>query len=294
MNNKIYDFVFFHYPCQDGLTSAWIVNYYHKLNNVFIILRPIIHTTQINIEELKNKKVLFCDISPSLEILNKIEKVAKITILDHHISAQRILESKDYAIFDMNMSGAGLTWSFFFLDKTPLFIKMIQDRDLWTWKIENSKDFTTGFSSICSIHNNFDDLFLLFDELNRNSTNMDYYINLGSIINIINFNKIKKIAVIHSERVDNYYNNNICYRVCIVNCEREITSELGNVLSSMDHIDFAVLWQYNHPNNEYYISLRSNNKVDVSLISKQYGGGGHKNAAGFSSKINPIDIFVNK
>jgi oligoribonuclease NrnB/cAMP/cGMP phosphodiesterase (DHH superfamily) len=298
MNNKIYDFVFFHYPCQDGLSSAWIVNYYHNQINSTIILKPIVHTTQINIEELKNKRVLFCDISPSLEVLENIEKVVKrVTILDHHISAQRVLESKEYAIFDMNMSGAGLTWNYFFPEKTPLFIEMIQDRDLWTWKIENSKDFTTGFVTICSIYTNFNDLFLLFNELYNDPTKIDYYINFGSIINIINFNKIKNIADSHSMRVDDYslYNNNFVYyyKVCIVNCEREIASELGNILSSKPNIDFAVLWQYNHPKNEYYVSLRSNNKVDVSLISKQFSGGGHKNAAGFTTNKNPIDIFVN-
>jgi oligoribonuclease NrnB/cAMP/cGMP phosphodiesterase (DHH superfamily) len=159
--NKIYDFVFFHYPCQDGLASAWIVNFYHELNNVDIILRPIIHTTKINIEELQDKKVLFCDISPSIEILEEIEKVAKeIKILDHHISAQRTLENKDYAIFDMTMSGCGITWSYFFLENIPLFIEMIQDRDLWKWQIENSKDFTTGFASITSLTNDFNELFL--------------------------------------------------------------------------------------------------------------------------------------
>ena len=291
--NKIYDFVFFHYPCQDGLASAWIVNFYHELNNVEIILRPIIHTTKINIEELQDKRVLFCDISPSIEILEKIENVAKeIKILDHHISAQRILENKDYAIFDMNKSGCGITWTYFFLEDMPLFIEMIQDRDLWKWQIENSKDFTTGFASIASLTSDFNDLFLLFDQLFYES-NINYYIEVGKVINSINSHKIKLIADEHSKRIDNYNFLNENYKFCIVNCEREITSELGNVLSSMDNIDFAILWQYNHPKSEYYISLRSNNKVDVSLITIKFGGGGHKNAAGFSSKISPIDIFCN-
>jgi oligoribonuclease NrnB/cAMP/cGMP phosphodiesterase (DHH superfamily) len=284
--NKIYDFVFFHYPCQDGLASAWIVNYYHELNNVDIILRPIIHTTKINIEELQDKRVLFCDISPSIEILEEIEKVTKeIKILDHHISAQRILKNKDYAIFDMNKSGCGITWSYFFLEKMPLFIEMIQDRDIWKWQIENSKDFTTGFASISALTSDFDELFLLFDELFFESK-INYYIEIGKLINRINSNKIKLIAETHSKRIDNYEN----YKICIVNCDRELTSELGNVLSK--DFDFAVLWQYNHPNSEYYISLRSNNKVDVSLITSKFGGGGHKNAGGFSSKISPMNIFI--
>ena len=81
------------------------------------------------------------------------------------------------------------------------------------------------------------------------------------------------------------------YNICIVNCSSELTSDLGNIISSNDNVDFAVLWKYNHPKEEYYISLRTNNKVDVSIIAKEYGGGGHKNAAGFATKINPINLF---
>jgi oligoribonuclease NrnB/cAMP/cGMP phosphodiesterase (DHH superfamily) len=290
--NKIYDFVFFHYPCQDGLASAWIVDLYHRKNNFDIILRPIIHTSKIDIEELQDKRVLFCDISPSIDILEQIEKVAKeIKILDHHISAQRILENKDYAIFDMTKSGCGIAWSFFFSENMPLFIEMIQDRDIWKWQIKDSKDFTTGFLSITSLTSDFYDLFLLFDELYSKS-NINYYTEIGKIINKINSNKIKLIAESHSKRIDNYrLSVNENYKVCIVNCEKELTSELRNVLSSMNNIDFAVLWQYDHPKSEYYISLRSNNKVDVSLITSKFGGGGHKNAGGFSSKISPMNIF---
>jgi nanoRNase/pAp phosphatase (c-di-AMP/oligoRNAs hydrolase) len=33
--------------------------------------------------------------------------------------------------------------------------------------------------------------------------------------------------------------------------------------------------------------------IDVSLLAKKFGGGGHKNASGFNTKINPVTLFMN-
>ena len=66
----------------------------------------------------------------------------KIVILDHHITAQEALKDVPYAIFDMNQSGVGLTWSYFFPEEQlPHFLAMIQDRDLWRWQLQGSKEF---------------------------------------------------------------------------------------------------------------------------------------------------------
>ena len=290
MSNKIYDIVLFHYPCQDGLSSGWIVNKFHKENNIDIELYPIQHGQNIDFNKLINKKIIFCDYAPSKYILDEIEKIAcKITILDHHISSQKDLENKDYAIFDMNKSGAGLTWNYFYNSKCPLFIRMIEDRDLWLWNIPKSKEFTAGLRTVCSSIEmyNFTDIFNIFDEILLNPFKFEFYIELGDIINKSIIIKCKYMAIDGLKKINHYKN----YNICIINCPHDLTSDLGNTLLISDLIDFAVLWSYNHTKEEYYISLRSNNKADVSLIAKEFGGGGHKNASGFSTKINPIILF---
>lgn len=297
MTDKIYDIVLFHYFCQDGLSSAWTVQNYHHNKGKQIELYPIQHGKIINLERLTNKRVIFCDYAPPKEVLDEIEKVAlQITILDHHISSQKALVDKPYAIFDMTKSGVGLTWEYFFPDtEMPLFLRMIQDRDLWTWKIENSREFTAGFLMVCSSLDmyDFDQLFKLFDELYENEvihqdlTKFKFYINIGEVSNKSILLKSKYIALEHLKKINHYKGHN----VCIVNCSSELSSDLGNILASSDEVDFAALWRYNHPKEEYYVSLRSNNKVDVSIIAKEFGGGGHKNASGFATKINPIILF---
>ena len=287
---KIFDIILFHYPCYDGLASAWIADMYHKLHNNTIVLYPIQHGTPIDLNQLKNKKVIFCDYSPSLETLEEIEKIAtKILILDHHISAQRVLENKPYATFDMKRSGAGLTWNYFFPNlKCPQFIRHIEDRDLWTWFLPDSKNMTAGlYDEMSKIDsNNFVELFKVFD---RTETNIMYYIKLGEKINKIKDEKIKAII-----------NNNILsddiiiykgYKMRLLECPYDLASDLGSYMTSDGVLDFVALIVGNEiiDNTMYYkISLRANNKVDVSIIAKEYGGGGHKNAAGIKVSYIPF------
>ena len=64
-------------------------------------------------------------------------------------------------------------------------------------------------------------------------------------------------------------------RVGVVFAERYI-SELGNYLiNKYDYLDYIVLI-----NMDKKISYRGNGKVDLSVIAKKFGGGGHVNAAG--------------
>ncbi|MBU0993849.1 MAG: bifunctional oligoribonuclease/PAP phosphatase NrnA [Proteobacteria bacterium] len=40
----------------------------------------------------------------------------------------------------------------------------------------------------------------------------------------------------------------------------------------------------------FHVSLRSDGSVDVGVIASNYGGGGHPNSAGFSTKLNYLDL----
>ena len=64
-------------------------------------------------------------------------------------------------------------------------------------------------------------------------------------------------------------------KVGLVYAER-YRSELGNYLiEKYDDLDYIILI-----NISQRISYRGKDRVDLSIISKKYGGGGHKNAAG--------------
>lgn len=72
--------------------------------------------------------------------------------------------------------------------------------------------------------------------------------------------------------------------------------ELGGVVEQLrlnDSVEVAI-FLYEVEKNEYKVSLRSKNHVDVSRIAKMFGGGGHVRAAGFQMTANnPRDIVNN-
>ena len=69
-------------------------------------------------------------------------------------------------------------------------------------------------------------------------------------------------------------------------------SEIGSRLAPA--CDFALIWYYDHAIQECKVSLRAfHDNIDVSEVSKKFGGGGHKKAAGFTLKGKMVidDIF---
>lgn len=321
--------IFFHYQCQDGLTCAWvIVKYIQKLIRHFkngeeveipnkklyydikdycktidgipsikklfniIELKPINHNMYEYQFDSQDKHVIFADITPlslkyDIEFDNLMRFFETCTrsfiIIDHHISTKQF---KENFIFDNQKCGAVLCWEYFMNTEVPLFIQMIQDKDLWTWTNPQSQYFTSGLSFVLNEFHDYD-FNKLLNKYDQIEENFDEIIKTGKLITIIRERKIKNLAK-KCKKIENILDQT--YRVIFANCDLDYASELGNYLVEKNNIDFSIIWIYDHRQNEYVISLRSK-EVDVSVIAKDFGGGGHKNASGLKSKHHPIKLF---
>jgi oligoribonuclease NrnB/cAMP/cGMP phosphodiesterase (DHH superfamily) len=293
------DTIVFHYPCQDGLSSAWVAYYYYKINFPSKTLRlfPAQHGKEL-IYDMVGENILFMDFCPSLEVIDLLRsKRNEIYILDHHITAKDSLTDCPFANFNMDKAGVGLTWEYFFPESDkpiPRFLAMIQERDLWKFRIEQTQEFSNGlfFESECLA--TFEQKFALFEELYTNPEKLDQVIQLGTILN--NHKQMKITSIVKKTIEKKYYCTDklgnsisiICY-----NCSADIASDLGNALSS-EHCDMAILWTYDHLAEIYHYSLRSTNKVDCARLAKKYlEGGGHPNAAGGKHILHPTEFIKN-
>lgn len=72
----------------------------------------------------------------------------------------------------------------------------------------------------------------------------------------------------------------------IVNCLPTFGSDVGHKLAK-DCGTYGLTW-HTVDGVEARCSLRSDGDYDVSVIAKQFGGGGHKNAAGFSVPLKTL------
>ena len=67
-------------------------------------------------------------------------------------------------------------------------------------------------------------------------------------------------------------------------------SEVGNALSP--HCDLAMIWFHDHVDKDIKVSVRAfHDNIDASEIAKQFGGGGHKSAAGFTWEKGIEELF---
>ena len=64
---------------------------------------------------------------------------------------------------------------------------------------------------------------------------------------------------------------------------------ISSELRLVDTADFAMLI-YQDGQNSFKLSMRSNDKVDCSVIAQKHGGGGHIKASGCTMEGDPEEI----
>ena len=277
--------IYFHYPCNDGLAAAWVA----KLKLGEVELRPYNHGNKIDLT-IEDKIIYFLDMAPSIEVYKTLKNKNTVYVLDHHKSNQVDYEElKDENIyFDMNLSGVGLAWNWFFPNKKmPLFLQMIQGRDLFKFEIDNINEFIEILNLEMHSNKDLNKQLKIFDDLYSMKNKLEEFIDLG--IPLVKQKELKVKAL-----GDKYINNIYIYeehKLCMVNVDSDLTSDLGHYLTTKPQCDFAILWYYDHISEKYHISMRSFNKVDVSVICKKFGGGGHPNASACKIDKHPGLVF---
>lgn len=281
------DVCIYHHPCSDGFTAAWAVK----------LRWPQCKMVEGKYEkgdlpDVSGKHVLLVDFSYKPDrLMEVVSNAASVTILDHHVSAQRLLEpliadGTINGIFDMTKSGAMLAWNFCFptgafpgdleieeSDGVPLLVKYVQDRDLWTWELPEAKaicawmqmqnlDFKT-WTNVANILESVD--------------GFDMAVQIGTALCLREGNDIAGAIRATKRRMTIGG-----YDVPVANLPYIWASEGGNILCRGE--PFAALY-FDASDGTRSFSLRSDkddpNAVDVSLVASEFGGGGHKNAAGF-------------
>lgn len=201
------------------------------------------------------------------------EKYA-VVILDHHKTAQAALEGLDYAIFDMTKSGCRLAWEYFWPEDTeiPSLLQYVEDRDLWRWELPYSEEVNLFIATL-----EFD--FMRWEQIVR-LRDMLVPRERGAAIKSFRDGQIK--SAMKNVRRMWFDVNGERYVVPVANAAENI-SEIGNEMcKAYPDMPFSVSYCDRLGCRSW--SLRSIGEFDVSAVAKALGGGGHRNAAGFSTE----------
>lgn len=266
LDPKLINIVIYHKNCADGFGAAWSA---WKLLGSQADYFPAQYGNADFIFNFKNSNIAVLDFSFTEKEIKEIESNGnQIVILDHHKTALPI-QSLPNTLIDMNKSGAVLSWEYFHPSKpVPLFIRYIQDRDLWRWQLPMSEEFNLLFQMEDKTFENYS----LFESVEK----VKQLITNGAAVLDYRNKIIEEIASKYSKAVDANSDEFIFVNSSFYQ------SEIGNFLAKKFPEKAIAIWYYNPSYRTTIVSLRSVGDVDVSRIAANYGGGGHKNAAGFS------------
>lgn len=259
--------VLYHHNCPDGFGAAWAA-WRHFLDRAEYVpmtygrklpltLAPVVYLVD------------FCLPRPELERLAAAGHT--VQVIDHHKTNAADAEGWPHAVFDMERSGAMLTWRFFHpATPIPKLIEYVQDRDLWRFMLPASRavgawleswpyDFVTWTGLAQRIEGDFGGVAA----------------EGGALVRF----KAQRVKVMADScrwiRIGGQ-------KVPAANAS-VFFSEVGEELCLRNPaVPFAAYW-FDRADGSRQWGLRSKHGFDVSEVAKTYGGGGHQAASGFQS-----------
>jgi uncharacterized protein len=265
----------YHGNCADGFGAAWVVR--KALGDVDFF--PGVYMTAP--PDVAGREVVMVDFSYKRPVLLEMAKTAEtILVIDHHKTAAEDLASLPVpnidAVFDMEHSGAMLTWAHYFPDQEPpQLLRHIEDRDLWRFLLPGTREIQANVFSYP-----YD--FAVWDDLMARP--VADLVAEGSAIERKHHKDVHELLSVVTRRM-----NIGGYNVPIANLPYIHVSDAAHELAKGE--PFAGCY-WDTPKGRVF-GLRSTDAgVDVSEIAKQYGGGGHRNASGFTVPYGVADSFT--
>ncbi len=269
--------VIYHADCLDGLGAAWAA--FCKLGDQVRYI-PARHGDELpDFEPGAVLYILDFSYSPQL-LVDASAKAGRIILIDHHVTAMEQCDNffkiqptpVNLSInFELSRSGCVLTWQYFFYDQTPPQILLhIEDRDLWRFRLDGTREITSA----------------LYEKMPINFTEIGA-LDLSELLAVGRI-QVKQFAGMVQRLAKSAHSVSVAGRVGLaVNAPSMFSSDLGHVLAEKSGT-FGMTYQYDGRKRQWTFSLRSIGDYDVGHLAVGFGGGGHRNAAGFALDNNPF------
>lgn len=291
------DICIHHFPCADGFAAAWIA----RRRWPDLIVKGTNYAQPFPDIDISGKDLLVADFSYNHGVLLDLAvKARSIVILDHHKTAEAdlvdfkvemggtaklVAEQVDamldelagrrrpaiVARFDMQRSGAALVWEFCFPDKPlPLFVELIEDRDLWRMRLPQTRAFSLYLRSLPF---DFDQWDAIADRLARSP---DSIFGEATAIERFYDQKVAELVPGAVLKTIGRWKN-----VPVAHAPAVFASDLAEkLLKAHPDAPFAAVVVEAYGSRTY--ELRSDDsRQDVGEVARTFGGGGHRNAAAF-------------
>jgi len=270
--------IYFHGDCLDGFGAAWAA--WRKFGDAARYI-PMHYGFAWQPDDVRGRDVFVLDFSFPPEELAAMAKLANsVTQLDHHVSARDAWEKSPVHAdrltvrFDMDKSGARLAWEHFHpYAPLPRGIAHIEDQDLWRFRIEGTRAFCRALRLRPFEFGAWDGVVAAGEDDCRALYAEGEAIERFLAVEV---ERLARSALVTEVRLEGEAGP---VAGLAVNTAALFASELGHVLAVKSG-SYGLVWQL-AADGEVKASLRAAGAVDVAALAARYGGGGHRNAAGF-------------
>lgn len=268
--------VVFHGNCYDGFGAAWAASkFLGRSEHVKYISAA--YDKGPPPEVFDAEQVYILDYCYKPDEMIAIAQKTKVLVLDHHHTAVQRMTGVTHpnleSMFDMERSGAGMAWDYFSRGTTrPELINHIEDRDLWKFKIPGSREVQASLIS-------YPMDFTVWDSFNVAGL-------MSEGVALLRMNE----QIVEKTCKSPWLINMAGHFIPVVNTSMA-WSEVGEHLLEK-HPNAPFVASFTEFGDTTMWSLRSREDFDCGEIAKQFGGGGHKQAAGF--KIRRGQLLYDK
>lgn len=243
--------------------------------------------------------VFVVDFSYPRATLEKLgcEVCNQLVVLDHHATAKDDLEGLPGCHFDMEKSGAVLAWEYFYPNKpVPLFMLYLQDRDLWRFKLAQSREVSAAIGSYPM------DFRIWRNWLDEEQETIEALALEGQTCLRLKNQQVQNMVKHHRRATLDGKHKAIKFDpraaegeangfgvseqfpdlwFCPVSNASVFFSEVGEALLELYPDAPFAAYYCDRSDGKQQWGLRSRSSFDCSVIAKAFGGGGHKQAGGF-------------
>ncbi len=269
----------YHAGCPDGFGAAWAA-WRAWGEDALYVARG--HDDKLRPAEYAGDLVLFADIAPPADAWRGLtEETERLIVLDHHVSAReryladptlagRVADNGHHVLFDLAHSGAVLAWQHLHPDRElPELLAYIEDQDLWRFALPSSREVNATLGS----HQRS---FEIWGRLA--ATPVEALAAEGRpILRALRIEVERALSASHPVQVG-------ALRLDAVNARTQ-RAELGHELAERRSFGTPAGVVYRVSAERVDVSIYSVGDFDVARIAAGFGGGGHRNAAGFSVRL---------
>ncbi len=288
---------FFHTDCVDGFVAACLVKMFHP--DDVVNFHPTDYSFA-NLKNIKGKDLIFVDIAPPPEfIMGFGDGLDALLILDHHASAldawrqylPAVHANENYQVrFDLNESGASLTWKHFRNTDLPELIEHVRNYDLYQFDNKGKAKIVQAYLEVIAMeYFNSGNEDRAVTAVSRAIYSYEKFTPMGTLLstqaeNQLRVNRVMAKDIARRCAIDLTPTASQGYaRIMTAQCPRFLRNYVADVL--LQDCDVVFLSEDIPQTNTRTWSVRSRPTVDLQRFYKNHGGGGHPHSGGFRSAI---------